>query len=96
MLAYSYIRRYLGWSATTSDDGVTIRIRSVDDGVAPPWVPTPQELTGITFYTPDPERTRVFVLGEELSGVTANDPDWSKRGSVTIGEPPGRPPDTDT
>ena len=95
LLAYSYVRRYLEWSATTSDDGVTIRIRGVDDGVAAPWVPTLEELTGITFYTPDPERTRVFIAGEELLDVTANDPDWTRRGSVTIGSPPGRPPDTE-
>jgi hypothetical protein len=95
LLAYSYVRRYLDWSSTSSDDGVTIRIRSVDDGEAPPWVPMPEELTGITFYTPDPERTRVLIAGEEVLDVTSNAPDWTKRGSVTIGSPPGRPPDTD-
>ena len=95
LLVYSYVRRYLDWSATTSDDEVTIRIRGVDDGVVGQWVPTPEELTGITFYTPDPAGTRVFVAGEELLDVTANDPDWTRRGSVTIGSPPGRPPDTD-
>jgi hypothetical protein len=94
LLSYSFVRRYLEWSAVSSDDGVTIHIRAVDDGVAEPWIPTPEELTGITFYTPDPEGTRVFVAGTELPGVTANAPDWTKRGSVTIGSPLGRPPDT--
>jgi hypothetical protein len=60
----------------------------VNDGVTEPWVPTVEELDGITFYTPDPGRTRVVVAGEELSSVSANPPDRTYRGSVTIHDSP--------
>ena len=74
LLTYSFVRRYLKWSATSADDGVTIHVRAVNDGVTEPWVPTVEELDGITFYTPDPGRTRVVVAGEELSDVSVTPP----------------------
>ena len=84
LLGYSFVRRYLEWNATRTDDGVTIYVRAVNGGVAKPWVPTVEELEGITFYTPDPERTRVLVAGQELSNVSVNPPDRTRRGSVTL------------
>lgn len=84
LLAYAFVHRYLDWSAARSDDGIDIHVRCVDDGLAEPWTPTLKELEGITFYTPDPRRTRVFVAGEMLEEVTVNLPDWTRRGSVTI------------
>ena len=87
LLAYDHIRRHLVWEATTGDDGVSIRILSVDDGVATPWVPSPEELKGITFYTPDAEHTTVSLGGASLN-VVANPPDRTRRESVTVsGEP---------
>jgi hypothetical protein len=91
LLSYSFLRRYLEWSSTQGDDGFTIHVRSVDDGAHAPWVPARTELAGLTFYTPDPSRTRVLLAGEELLDVTANPADWTRRGSVTIGSLPDRP-----
>lgn len=88
LLTYSFVRRYLEWDVTSSNDGVTIRVRAVNDGVTKPWVPTVEELDGITFYTPDPGRTRVVLAGQELSDVSVNPPDRTGRGSVTISNPP--------
>lgn len=70
LLTYSLVRRYLEWDATRTDGGVTIHVRAVNDGVTEPWIPTVDELDGITFYTLDPGRTRVVVAGEELSDVS--------------------------
>jgi hypothetical protein len=84
LLAYGYIRRYLDWDATSSEGGVTIRVHAVHDTLATPWVPTLHELDGLTFYTPDPERTRVLLDGREVRGLTVNSPDRTRRGSVTI------------
>jgi hypothetical protein len=96
LLSYCFVRRYLNWESDVADDGVTIRISSVDDGAGETWVPTPDELVGLTFYTPDAQGTRVFLAGEELVGVTANPPDRTRRCSVTIGSVPTRPPDDRT
>jgi len=94
LLAYGFVRRYLKWDATHADDAVIIHVRAVNDGVTKPWVPTVEELDGITFYTPDPGRTRVMVAGQELSDVSVNPPDRTYRGSVTINAPPVQPTPT--
>jgi hypothetical protein len=84
ILAYGYLRRYLDWDATNTDDSVTIHVHAVHDTLAEPWVPTLDELDGLTFYTPDPERTRVTLGGSEVHTLTVNAPDRMRRGSVTI------------
>lgn len=96
LLAYCFVRRYLVWEAVRTDDGVTIRVHAVDDGLTEPWVPALGELSGITFYTPDPERTRVFVAGEMLEDLAVNPPDRTRRGSVTIRSAPDQPTPIDT
>ncbi len=84
LLAYGFVRRYLEWNAARTNGEVIIHVSAVDDGVTEPWIPTLKELEGITFYTPDPERTRVLVAGQELSNVSVNPPDRTRRGSVTV------------
>lgn len=85
LLAYDFVRRFLVWSVAHDNGWVLIELEAVDDGRGIRWVPTIDELSGITFYTPSPERTRVFLEGKEMSEVTPNAPDRTKRGSVTIG-----------
>lgn len=84
LLAYSFVRRYLDWGGARTDGGVTITIRSVDDGAGHRWIPTLAELDGITFYTPDPENTRVIVGGEAVENLIINGEDRTRRGSVTV------------
>lgn len=96
LLAYGFVRRYLAWEVERADDGITIHVRGVGDGLAEPWIPSLAELEGITFYTPDPERTRVFLAGEMLEGVAVNSPDRTRRGSVTIWSTTTQPIPIDT
>jgi hypothetical protein len=84
LLAYDFVRRHLDWSAETREGTVTIDIRAVDDGHGNRWVPSPKELRGITFYTPDALHTRVLVAGRETTDVAANGRDNTRRESVTI------------
>lgn len=84
LLAYGYVRRYLDWDVANSEEGVTIHMRAVHDTLADRWVPTLDELDGLTFYTPDPQRTRVTLAGDEVHGLTVNAPDQTGRGSVTV------------
>jgi hypothetical protein len=87
LLAYDFVRRNLDWSAERSSSDVTIRIRAIDDGIGTRWVPTVEELEGITFYTPDASATRIFLGGEEIRSVRANGRDRTRRESVTIVAP---------
>jgi hypothetical protein len=93
LLAYDFVRRYLVWNVEQSDGWTLIEVEAVDDGLGGRWIPTLSELSGITFYTPSPERTRVLLNGSEIPEVTPNAPDRTRRGSVTIGLRPreGRP-----
>lgn len=84
LLRYDFVRSHIVWDAERADSGVTIHIRAIDDGLGCRWVPSPGELDGVTFYTPDPERTRVILNGEDVPSITVNPPDHTRRGSVTV------------
>jgi hypothetical protein len=45
---------------------------------------TPGDLQGLTFYVPDPEKTRLLVDGEEGPALRRNGPDHTGRKSVSI------------
>jgi hypothetical protein len=105
LLEYCFICRYLDWDATSTDEGVTILVHAVDPALdsedgAPPrplsrWIPTQDELAGVTFYSPDPGRTRVMLDGVELTDLQVNPADRTRRGSVTI-RPHERPSNPDS
>jgi hypothetical protein len=83
LLSRNLIQRFLDWEVERVSSGVDIRIRGVaEEGTS--WVPTVEELQGVTFYTPVPERTRVFLDGEEISGLLVNPVDHTSRASVSI------------
>lgn len=42
------------------------------------------DLAGLTFYTPDPRRTRVFIDGEAVENLVLNGPDATGRRSVSL------------
>ncbi len=83
-LAANLIYRYLDWEATHSGDRVEIRIRGVRDEAGGLWVPTLDDLQGLTFYTPAPANTRLYVAGEEIEGLVRNPADHTRRESVSI------------
>jgi len=84
LLSRNLIQRYLDWEAESASSGVDIHIHGVAEEEGTPWVPTIEELQGVTFYTPLPERTRVFLDGEEISGLLMNPADHTRRASVSI------------
>jgi hypothetical protein len=65
-------------------DGFNIRIISIDDLVRDSYMPTLIDLQGITFYTPDPEQTRVFIGNQEVTGRLCVNPDDGFGQSVSI------------
>lgn len=84
LLSYALLRRYLLWGFVRGDTGVVITVGGVDGGAGEPWVPTWEELDGVTFYTPEPERTSVMIAGGGPGNLRVNPPDHMRRGSVTI------------
>ncbi len=42
------------------------------------------DLSGLTFYTPDPARTRIYWKGQEVTSTTRNPPDETGKPSVSI------------
>ena len=84
LLSYDFVRRNLVWTAGNEDGQITIRIEGVDDGHGNAWVPTLDELDGITFYTPSAVGTRVLLAGREVTGLAMNPRDRTRRESVTI------------
>jgi len=84
LLNYYLSHKYLDWSYESSGDETVITISSVKDPVFGTFVPTPQDLHGITFYVPDKYKARIYVTGKEIINLQRNPPDYSGRESITI------------
>lgn len=84
LLRLNLVTSRLSWSSEVRNGNPVILIDHVDDEVAGLWVPEPEDLGGLTFYTPAPERTRVMIGRRELSGLTANPADETGRASVSV------------
>ncbi len=83
LLRYNLVTRFLTWSVRTEGRDKVIAIAAVRDPLAGPWVPTGDDLMGLTFYTPDPGRTRICVGDLELP-VKTNPPDETGVPSITV------------
>lgn len=84
LLIYNLLHDHLLWSADCGENGVDIRIHGTRDEVAGFWIPALKELQGLTFYTPSPDTTRIYVEDREVGGVVRNPPDETGRTSVSI------------
>ena len=47
-------------------------------------MPSEEQLQGITFYTPKPEITHIYVNGTEMMDLEKNPSDYKGKKSVTI------------
>lgn len=74
---------HLQWSAAVEGEKIIIRITAIDDPVAGPRLPAMGELSGITFYSPRPHDTIVY-LGDTMTPATLQPADRSGRCSVGI------------
>lgn len=84
LLTHNLVHRYLDWTVERDTVSVDIRIRGVNGGAGDYWIPTLDELQGLTFYTPAPGSTRVYVGAHEIEGLVRNPADDTGRTSVTI------------
>lgn len=84
LLNYYVNRKYLKWYQKTGDEGIVIKIDSVDDPVFGSFVPTVSDLQGITFYVADSSRAQLFIGNDEVVELQRNPRDHQGKESVTI------------
>jgi len=84
LLNYYVNHKYLNWSYKTKDNEIIITITGVEDPVFGSFVPTIQDLQGITFYVPDKDKTRIYINDKEIVNIQRNPPDHRARESITI------------
>ena len=84
LLNYYLNHKYINWSYETKGDKVIIKISSVEDPVFGSFVPTVEDLQGITFYVPDNDGARIYISDKEIANIQRNPPDYSERESITI------------
>ncbi len=84
LLAYYVNRKYLVWHSTREAGQFRISITSISDSVRGTFIPTVDDLRGLTFYTEDPGNTRVFIGEEEIPDAVRNAEDHLGRKSIMI------------
>lgn len=83
LLDYYVHRKYLFWHYNESPDSVLIVIDSVANEVEGTFLPSPQDLAGITFYVPANKVVTVEQSDRKLN-VVENPPDETGRRSVSF------------
>jgi hypothetical protein len=76
--------KYLVWSSIKNGYEIAIHIKYVDDPVFGKYVPSAENLQGITFYTPANNTIRVFIEDREIPNIIKNPIDEKNRESVSI------------
>jgi hypothetical protein len=83
LLNYYVTRKYLKWEKEVAADVTYIRISGVYDPLSGrDFMPDSKQLQGITFYVPEPEKTKVFLGSEEIRNMQINPPDYIGRKSI--------------
>ena len=84
LLQYNLTYHNLLWEPSKKNSRFNIDITGIrDEIIEKVRVPTLEELQGVTFYTPDAERTEVSLNGTKLK-IMKNPPDYSGHESVMI------------
>lgn len=84
LLNYYIRHQYLNWSYQSVNNEIHINIQNVQDPIAGSRVPAPKELKGVTFYTRNKSKTRIFISGKEIENIQRNFSDYTQRESVTL------------
>lgn len=84
LLNYYINNKYLNWSFENKKGESIIRIHNVEDPVFGSFVPSIEELDGMTFYVPNKNKAMIYINNTEISDLRRNAPDYTKRESVTI------------
>lgn len=74
----------LEWTTTTDQQGLRIDLATKPRMPAHNGELSIDDLDGLTFYVPDPDRARVVLNGQEVRDLSRNAPDHTGRRSVSI------------
>ena len=84
LLDYYLNYKYLVWSSKKNGHEIAIHIKYVDDPVSGKYVPSVENLQGITFHTPPNHTIRVYIEDREIPTIIKNPVDEKNKESVTI------------
>jgi hypothetical protein len=84
LLMYNLVHNYLDWTAYKWGNLIYIFIWGVKDPLRGYFIPTQKQLQGITFYTPSPDSTFIFIRSKRIRNISKNGPDETGRKSVSI------------
>ena len=84
MLDYFILMKNLQWTWKQENEAYIIEIDEVLDTHGINYRLEAAKLQGITFYTPHPERTRIFFSGKEITPLQINFDDHTGKSSVSI------------
>jgi len=80
ILNYLVVSKGLKWNTY----GKNIVIEEIDDPVKGKFVPSPDDLRGITFYVSSPKEAELYINQKKLEDIRLNPPDLSGRKSISI------------
>jgi len=84
LLTYNLTNRYLDWTKKYKDNFYVINIKGIKDPTSGYYIPPLSDLQGMTFYTPDPSKTKIFLREQEIKDLVINPPDYTDRLSISI------------
>jgi hypothetical protein len=84
LLEYYVNNKYLNWHSTKEQNNILIHINFISDPVRGTFVPTRDDLRGITFYTADPAHTHLFIQDQEIKDIVRNENDSRNRKSIMV------------
>ncbi len=83
LLNYYVHHKYLFWRSWDSSDTTFIQIDSISNEVEGSFIPTAEQLEGITFYVPESQKILLYA-GETLIPLIHNKKDETGRTSVSV------------
>lgn len=86
LLGYRRVLQEMAFGCRIDERGLHISVDIRKDQHTPGEV-SDADLSGLTFYVPDPEITSVTLNGREVPGLNRNTPDHTGRASVSIDWP---------
>jgi len=84
LLKYYANSKYLNWKAEINNEKIYIIIEDINDPVRGSFIPSVDDLRGITFYTNDPKNTHILIQDKETTEIFRNELDFTNRQSVMI------------
>ncbi len=94
LLQYWVNRRYLDYEIIQGPIGDEIHINGINDPVRGQFIPTREELLGLTFYLQSPGDATIYLDNQILSGTVGNPPDQTGKPSISIPWEPLPSPDS--